>query len=264
MAKKKIKKAVKKAAKKTVKNKKPSKPSSKKVKAKKNVKAKPKKVQKQTKKKATAKKASKPKAKILKKKSDTTKVKAAAKPVRAEKEPRKKAKSFMADRDSSMTAEKFVLPPLPEKPKPSYTPMKQMPDVMMIPKSSESSDKKRYNEKELQEFKEIILKKLDDARNELNNLQASLLNANDNGTDDTATTFKMLEDGSDTLAKEEAGQLMVRQRKFVEQLENALVRIENKTYGICRVTGKLIPKERLRAVPHTTQSIEAKMQQYRD
>lgn len=89
-------------------------------------------------------------------------------------------------------------------------------------------------------------------------------NSNEHGTDDTASSFKMLEDGSDTLAKEEAGQLAVRQRKFIEQLENALVRIENKTYGICRVTGKLIPKERLRAVPHTTQSIEAKVNQYRD
>jgi DnaK suppressor protein len=95
-------------------------------------------------------------------------------------------------------------------------------------------------------------------------LQAQLTSSNDHGTDDTANTFKMLEDGSDSLAKEEAGQLASRQRKFIDQLENALVRIENKTYGICRVTGKLIPKERLRAVPHTTQSIEAKLNQYRD
>jgi RNA polymerase-binding transcription factor DksA len=95
-------------------------------------------------------------------------------------------------------------------------------------------------------------------------LQAAITNANEHGTDDTANTFKMLEDGSDSLAKEEAGQLAGRQKKFIEQLENALVRIENKTYGVCRVTGLLIPKERLRAVPHTTQSIEAKMNQYRD
>jgi RNA polymerase-binding transcription factor DksA len=159
---------------------------------------------------------------------------------------------------------KFVLPPLPQKPTPTYTPMKQMPDVMMVPKSGEASGKKRYSDSELKEFQQIILSKLADARKELTNLQASLLNANDHGTDDTATTFKMLEDGSDSLAKEEAGQLAARQRKFIEQLENALVRIENKTYGVCRVTGKLIPKERLRAVPHTTQSIEAKAQQYRD
>ena len=125
-------------------------------------------------------------------------------------------------------------------------------------------NKTRYSDKELEEFRAIIKKKLEDAKRELTTLQAQLTSANDHGTDDTANTFKMLEDGSDSLAKEEAGQLASRQRKFIEQLENALVRIENKTYGVCRVTGKLIPKERLRAVPHTTQSIEAKLNQYRD
>lgn len=130
--------------------------------------------------------------------------------------------------------------------------------------AAEKSEKTHYSDKELQEFKEIIIKKLDDARKELVNLQAALNSANEHGTDDTASTFKVLEDGSDTLAKEEAGQLAARQKKFIEQLENALIRIENKTYGVCRVTGKLIPKERLRAVPHTTQSMEAKMQQYKD
>lgn len=127
-----------------------------------------------------------------------------------------------------------------------------------------AAEKTRYSDSELLEFKEIINKKLEDARKELVNLQAALNSANDHGTDDTASTFKVLEDGSDTLAKEEAGQLAARQKKFIEQLENALIRIENKTYGLCRVTGKLIPKERLRAVPHTTQSIEAKLQQYKD
>ncbi|MEY3343024.1 MAG: hypothetical protein RL090_708 [Bacteroidota bacterium] len=127
-----------------------------------------------------------------------------------------------------------------------------------------AAEKTRYSDAELQEFKELIMQKLDDARRELSNLQAQLNSSNDHGTDDTASTFKVLEDGSDTLAKEEAGQLAARQRKFIEQLENALIRIENKTYGVCRVTGKLIPKERLRAVPHTTQSIEAKLNQYKD
>ncbi len=127
-----------------------------------------------------------------------------------------------------------------------------------------ATEKTRYSDKELVEFKELIIKKLEDARKELANLQAALNSSNEHGTDDTASTFKILEDGSDTLAKEEAGQLAARQRKFIEQLENALIRIENKTYGVCRVTGKLIPKERLRAVPHTTQSIEAKLQQYKD
>ena len=124
--------------------------------------------------------------------------------------------------------------------------------------------KNRYSDKELEEFRGIINKKLTIARRELATLQAQMTAANEHGTDDTASTFKILEDGSDSLAKEEAGQLASRQKKFIEQLENALVRIENKTYGICRVTGKLIPKERLRAVPHTTQSIEAKLNQYRD
>lgn len=131
-------------------------------------------------------------------------------------------------------------------------------------KAKEDLSKTRYTDKELEEFRLIILKKIDEANKELENLQAQMTSANDHGTDDTANTFKVLEDGSDTLAKEEAGQLAARQKKFIEQLENALIRIENKTYGICRVTGKLIPKERLRAVPHTTQSIEAKLSQYRD
>ncbi len=132
------------------------------------------------------------------------------------------------------------------------------------PKVQEDSNKTRYSDVELEEFRAIIIKKLEDARKELTILQAQMTAANDHGTDDTASTFKILEDGSDSLAKEEAGQLAGRQKKFMEQLENALVRIENKTYGICRVSGKLIPKERLRAVPHTTQTIEAKLNQYRD
>ena len=138
------------------------------------------------------------------------------------------------------------------------------PSRQIIPKTEEIPGKNRYSDKELEEFRDIIIKKLEEARKELTTLQAQLTAANDHGTDDTASTFKMLEDGSDSLAKEEAGQLASRQKKFIEQLENAMVRIENKTYGICRVTGKLIPKERLRAVPHTTQSIEAKLNQYRD
>jgi RNA polymerase-binding transcription factor DksA len=131
-------------------------------------------------------------------------------------------------------------------------------------KPANSPDKTRYSDSELAEFRALIVQKVSDAKSELTNLQTLLNNSDNHGTDDTASSFKMLEDGSDTLAKEEAGQLAARQRKFIEQLENALVRIENKTYGVCRVTGKLIPKERLRAVPHTTQSIEAKVQQYRD
>ena len=125
-----------------------------------------------------------------------------------------------------------------------------------------TKEKVRYKDKELQEFKKIVLKKLEEAKKELHNLQAMLNHSDDHGTDDTAATLKVLEDGADSLAKEEAAQLAARQKKFIDQLEAALVRIENKTYGICRVTGKLIPKERLRAVPHTTQSMEAKLKQY--
>ncbi|QKJ32414.1 TraR/DksA C4-type zinc finger protein [Mucilaginibacter mali] len=126
----------------------------------------------------------------------------------------------------------------------------------------EETAKTRYSDTELQEFKDIILEKLRIAKEELNSLASSLSNPNANGTDDTAGTYKTLEDGSATLEKESINQLAARQKKFIEQLEAALVRIQNKTYGICRETGKLIQKERLRAVPHTTLSMEAKMKQY--
>jgi len=121
----------------------------------------------------------------------------------------------------------------------------------------QENEKTRYSDAELQEFKDIILEKLRIAKEELNNLASSLSSPNANGTDDTAGTYKTLEDGSATLEKESINQLAARQKKFIEQLEAALVRIQNKTYGICRETGKLIQKERLRAVPHTTLSMEA-------
>ena len=123
------------------------------------------------------------------------------------------------------------------------------------------NEKTRYSESDLQEFKSLLLDKLRSAKEELNALATSLSSPNANGTDDTAGTYKTLEDGSATLEKEQINQLAARQKKFIEQLEAALVRIENKTYGICRETGKLIPKERLRAVPHTTLSMEAKLKQ---
>lgn len=125
----------------------------------------------------------------------------------------------------------------------------------------ENNEKTRYSDAELQEFKELILDKMRAAREELAALTQSLSSPNSNGTDDTAGTYKTLEDGSATLEKEQINQLAARQKKFIENLEAALVRIETKTYGICRETGKLIPKERLRAVPHTTLSMEAKMKQ---
>jgi len=125
----------------------------------------------------------------------------------------------------------------------------------------ENNEKTRYSDAELQEFKELILEKIRIAKEELGSLAQALSNPNLNGTDDTAGTYKTLEDGSATLEKEQTNQLAARQKKFIENLEAALVRIENKTYGVCRETGKLIPKERLRAVPHTTLSMEAKLKQ---
>ena len=118
--------------------------------------------------------------------------------------------------------------------------------------------KTRYSDDELDEFKELILKKLAEAQEDLDLLKGSLSHNDDHGTDDTGRTFNMMEDGSDTLSREEVAQLASRQEKFIANLHSALVRIENKTYGICRVTGKLIQKERLRLVPHATLSIEAK------
>ena len=118
--------------------------------------------------------------------------------------------------------------------------------------------KTRYSDNELLEFKELILKKLGEAQEDLNLLKGSLSHNDDHGTNDTGRTFNMMEDGSDTLSREEISQLASRQEKFVSNLQNALVRIENKTYGICRATGKLIQKERLKLVPHATLSIAAK------
>jgi len=124
-----------------------------------------------------------------------------------------------------------------------------------------NGNKTRYSDAELKEFRELINDKLRTAREELRTLIDSLNQTALNGTDDTASSYKTLEDGSASLEKESINQLAARQRKFIENLENALFRIENKSYGICRVTGQLIPKERLRAVPHATLSMEAKMRQ---
>lgn len=124
-----------------------------------------------------------------------------------------------------------------------------------------ATEKTRYSDKELEEFKEIINNKLKEAQEDLDLLKNSLSHKDDHGTDDTGRSFNMMEDGSETLSREEMAQLAARQEKFIKSLNNALVRIENKTYGICRVTGKLIQKERLKLVPHATLSIEAKNQQ---
>lgn len=120
------------------------------------------------------------------------------------------------------------------------------------------TEKLRFSDKELEEFKAIILKKLEEAKIDFELLKSSLSLSDDHGTNDTSPTFKMMEDGSDTMTKEETAQLASRQEKFITHLENALIRIGNKSYGICRDTGKLINKDRLRLVPHATLSIEAK------
>ena len=123
------------------------------------------------------------------------------------------------------------------------------------------AEKTRYSDEELIEFKELITQKLEKAQVDFDILRKTITHSESNDTQDTSPTFKGLEEGAATLSKEEAGRLAQRQQKFIKHLQAALVRIENKTYGICRETGKLISKERLRAVPHATLSIEAKQNQ---
>ena len=123
------------------------------------------------------------------------------------------------------------------------------------------TEKTRYSDAELEEFKVLIQDKIRKAIEQLELIQSSYKNDSNNGTDDTSPTFKAFDEGSQVMSKEANSQLAIRQEKFIRDLKNALVRIENKTYGICRVTGKLIQKERLRAVPHATLSMEAKLNQ---
>ncbi|EAQ48234.1 MULTISPECIES: TraR/DksA family transcriptional regulator [Leeuwenhoekiella] len=121
--------------------------------------------------------------------------------------------------------------------------------------------KERYSDAELEEFRVIIQQKIDKAQNDLDLIKSAYMNDGNNGTDDTSPTFKAFEEGSETMSKEANSALAIRQEKFIRDLRNALNRIQNKTYGICRVTGKLINKERLKLVPHATLSIEAKNMQ---
>jgi len=124
-----------------------------------------------------------------------------------------------------------------------------------------TENKVRYSDEDLTEFKEIIHKKIGRAQEDLASLQSSYKNDANNGTDDTSPSFKSFDEGSEVMSKEANVQLAIRQEKFIRDLKNALQRIENKTYGMCRVTGKLIQKERLKLVPHATLSIEAKRKQ---
>jgi len=122
-------------------------------------------------------------------------------------------------------------------------------------------EKTRFSDEELAEFKQIIRDKLDKAQKDYDILKSTITQGDSNDIQDTSPTFKVLEEGASTLSKEEAGNLAQRQQKFIQHLQAALIRIEHKTYGICRETGKLISKERLRAVPHATLSMEAKQKQ---
>jgi RNA polymerase-binding transcription factor DksA len=128
----------------------------------------------------------------------------------------------------------------------------------MVKSKTAATEKSRYSDVELQEFKTVILDKLDKAQKDYTLLMSSVTHSGSNDTEDTSPTFKVLEEGASALSKEESGQLAIRQQKFIRSLEAALMRIENKTYGVCRETGKLIPKARLLSVPHATLSIEAK------
>lgn len=157
----------------------------------------------------------------------------------------------------------------PAKPAPAKPVAKSLPPAPKAAapvakgKAAPEDNRSRYSDAELKEFRELINKKLDEATRDYELLKNTLSHKDDHGTDDTSPTFKLLEDGSDVLSKEETAHLAARQEKYIQNLKNALIRIENKTYGICRVTGKLIPKERLRSVPHATLSIDAKLGQNR-
>lgn len=124
-----------------------------------------------------------------------------------------------------------------------------------------TENKTKYSDAELEEFRQVILEKLQKAEKDYESIKETFMNGLDNGTNDTSPTFKAFEEGSETMSKEQNAQLAARQEKFIRDLKNALIRIENKTYGICRVTGKLIDKKRLMLVPHATLSIEAKNMQ---
>ena len=124
--------------------------------------------------------------------------------------------------------------------------------------ATQTQEKERYSDEDLAEFKALIQEKINSANKQLEMYKSAYMNDSSNGTDDTSPTFKAFDEGSETMSKEANSQLAIRQEKFIRDLKSALIRIENKTYGICRVTGKLIKKERLKLVPHATLSIEAK------
>lgn len=180
--------------------------------------------------------------------------KAAAKPVKAQSQPVKPVQVSPTPSPKPSIAH-TVFPNVPQQRPVAHRPAN-------APGSSTSDNRTRYSDEELKEFELLINEKLDKAKGEYKILKDTLNRNNDEGTDSTSGgNTKVLEDGAETAEKENMSQLAARQQKYITNLENALVRIKNGTYGICSVTGKLIAKERLMAVPHTTQSIEAKMQQ---
>jgi RNA polymerase-binding transcription factor DksA len=205
------------------------------------------------------------------KKSGAAKSKAAAKPKKAK--PAAKPAKGKAKPAPKAAAKPAAKAPKASKPAPKVAASKPVQNVKValsrpvahiakkptLPEDNRS----RYSDSELKEFKVLIHKKLEEATRDYELLKNTLSHKDDHGTDDTSPTFKLLEDGSDVLSKEETAHLAARQEKYIQNLKNALIRIENKTYGICRVTGKLIPKERLRSVPHATLSIDAKLGQNR-
>lgn len=201
-----------------------------------------------------------PKAKKVSKPAKKVAAKAAKKPVAKAVAPKK----VQVRKEATAVAVKKAAAAAP---KPNlnlniFPALTQRPVAHKPAKSSMPDDKTRYSDEELKEFEKLILDKLETAREEFRILKETLNRNNDAGTDSTSGgNTKVLEDGAETAEKENLSQLASRQLKYITNLENALVRIKNGTYGICTVTGKLIPKERLIAVPHTTQSIEAKMMQ---
>lgn len=202
------------------------------------------------------------------KKSGAAKSKAAAKPKSkpAAKPAKPAPKATAKAKPAAKPAKPAAAKPAPAA-KPVQQPVKvaQSRPVAHIAKKANvvEDTRSRYSDAELKEFKALIHKKLEEASRDYELLKNTLSHKDDHGTDDTSPTFKLLEDGSDVLSKEETAHLAARQEKYIQNLKNALIRIENKTYGICRVTGKLIPKERLRSVPHATLSIDAKLGQNR-
>jgi RNA polymerase-binding transcription factor DksA len=215
-------------------------------------------------KKTAVKSATKPKAKVAVKKTTKTIVKPAAKKV-VSKSTKKvsavapKAKPVAPKASST----KAIITKVSASNKAKVEELKKMPSYKrpeaMPSAQSKEDDRKFYNESELREFEEIIVEKLELAKRELSYIKMALSRKDDEGTDGTNSNMKVLEDGADTLEKESFSQLAARQQKFVAQLEAALLRIKNGTYGLCIVTGKLIPKDRLRAVPHTQHTIEGKL-----